>query len=543
MYLLHHLLAETAGKYPQRTAVVFKDQCLSYADLEARSNQLSATLVRLGVNRGDRVGIMLNKSFESIVSVFGILKAGAIYVPLDPLAPGARVCSIISHCGIELMIAAPENLAKVLSDAADGVTLRKAILTGSGSFPEPVACLKLGVACTGWEAAGSEMSEQRCPEQSDAAPAYILHTSGSTGMPKGVVISHLNAMTFVNMAAEFFRISENDRMANHAPLHFDLSIFDIFCAVKCGACIVIVPEFLSAFPVRLAEFIDHEKITVWNSVASVLTKLTDQGGLERLAFASLRLVHFSGDIMPVKYLRILRKCMPAAEFYNIYGQTEANSSLYFRVPETLEDNAWKIPIGRAFPNFDVFALNDSGKVVSTPNEEGELLVLSATVALGYWNDARKTEEQFTPDPRNPSAHARVYKTGDLVRLNGEGDFVFAGRKDHMVKCKGFRVELDEIEIVLNSHPGVRQAVVVAVPDELAGNRIIAYISLKDGIAVDSRDLLELCGEHLPKYMVPELIRYRETLPTTSNDKVNRKALVQEFIGEQQEVGRETSLPN
>jgi acyl-coenzyme A synthetase/AMP-(fatty) acid ligase len=251
-----------------------------------------------------------------------------------------------------------------------------------------------------------------------------------------------------------------------------------------------------------------------------------------LRFASLRLVHFSGDIMPVKYLRTLKKCMPAAEFYNIYGQTEANSSLYFKVPETIEDNAWKIPIGRPFPNFDVFALDDSGKVVSTPNEEGELLVLSSTVALGYWNDGKKTQERFTPDPRNPSAHARVYKTGDLVRLNGDGDFVFTGRKDHMVKCKGFRVELDEIEIVLNSHQRIRQAAVVAVPDDLAGNKIIAYISLTDGSAVDSRELLELCSMSLPKYMMPELILYRQMLPTTSNDKVNRKALVQEFISQQ-----------
>ena len=532
MYLLHHLLAETAAKYPQRVAVEFKDQCLSYAELDARSSRLSARLLGQGVKRGDRIGIMLNKSLESIVSLFGILKAGAIYVPLDPLAPGGRIGSIISHCGIELVIASPESLDKVLSEAGDGLTLRTAILTGPDSLPNQASQSRRSVASIGWEAAGScEPGEPGQGEQSDAAPAYILHTSGSTGMPKGVVISHLNALTFVNMATEFFRISENDRIANHAPLHFDLSVFDIFCAVKSGASIVLVPEFLSAFPIRLAEFIDQKKITVWNSVASVLTKLTDQGDLERLKFPFLRLVHFSGDIMPWKYLRILKKCMPAAEFYNIYGQTEANSSLYFKVPEVIEDNAWKVPIGRPFPNFDVFALDDSGKVVNSPKEEGELLVLSATVALGYWNDGEKTREQFTPDPRNPSAHARVYKTGDLVRLNGAGDFIFAGRKDHMVKCKGFRVELDEIEIVLNSHPRIRQAAVVAVPDDLAGNRIIACISLTDGNAVGSKEILELCREHLPKYMVPELIQYRQTLPITSNGKINRKALELEFTGE------------
>ena len=538
MYLLHHLLRDAAAKYPQRTAVAFKNRNLTYSDLEARSNQLCASLVRHGVNKGDRIAIMLNKSFESIISVFGILKAGAIYVPLDPVAPAARACSLINHCGIEIIIASQENLAKVLSEAEAGLTLRKAIVTVTPPDAAPSSNAK--IEYHGWEEPGAGMSENHCTvEQSDAAPAYILHTSGSTGMPKGVVISHLNALTFVNMAASFFGINEDDRMANHAPLHFDLSILDIFCAVKSGAAIVIVPEFLSAFPVRLAEFIDQEKITVWNSVASVLTKLADQGALERLSFPSLRLVHFSGDLMPAKYLRSLKKCMAQAEFYNIYGQTEANSSLYFKVPGTIIDDAWKIPIGKPFPNFDVFGLDDEGKVISKPNEEGELHVLSATVALGYWNDLKKTQEQFTSDPRNPAAHARVYKTGDLVRIDDEGNYVFAGRKDHMVKSKGFRVELDEIEIVLSSHPRVRQAAVVAIPDDLAGNRIIAYICLNRGSEIASKELLDLCADRLPKYMVPEMIRFRQALPTSSNEKINRKALVQEFISELNGAERKT----
>ena len=301
--------------------------------------------------------------------------------------------------------------------------------------------------------------------------------------PKGSVISHLNALTFVNMAVGFFGINENDRMANHAPLHFDLSIFDIFCAVKVGAAVVVIPEYLSAFPVRLAQAIYQQRVTVWNSVASVLTKLADQGGLEGLTFPSLRLVHFSGDLMPVKYLSFLRKCMPAAEFYNIYGQTEANSSLYFKVPDRIGDNAWKIPIGKSFPNFDVFAINENGQVVSKPNEEGELYVLSASVALGYWNDGKKTKEQFTADPRNPHGYARVYKTGDLVRLDSEGNFVFSGRKDHMVKSKGYRVELDEVEIILNSHPNVRQAVAVAILTTWWATRSSPTSALKEGSSV------------------------------------------------------------
>jgi acyl-coenzyme A synthetase/AMP-(fatty) acid ligase len=268
---------------------------------------------------------------------------------------------------------------------------------------------------------------------------------------------------------------------------------------------------------------------VWNSVASLLTKLADQGALDRLTLEKLRLVHFSGDLMPVKYLKILKQCMPAAVFYNIYGQTEANSSLYFRVPDVVEEAAWKIPIGIPFPNFEVFAVDEGGNVVTGAGEEGELHVLSSTVALGYWNDCGRTQAQFTPDPRNPSAHARVYRTGDMARLDAGGNFVFAGRKDHMVKTKGFRVELDEIEIVLNSHPGIRQASVVAIPDDLAGSRIVAYVCLREGVELKPQRLVGLCGDHLPKYMVPEQIRYLPSLPVTSNGKIDRKALVQAFL--------------
>lgn len=529
MYLLHQLLANSAASSPDNCAVRFKNQEMSYRELEAKSNRLCAALTARGVSRGDRVGILLNKSLESMVCVFGILKAGAIYVPLDPAAPVARIGAIARHCGMKMAIAAQDQLERLLGESGESLELEQAIVVGrAGLYLAPSRTL----ACTGWDEIDSEESEAAAPEGiCGAAPAYILHTSGSTGTPKGVVISHLNALTFVEMAASYFDIGPKDRIANHAPLHFDLSIFDIFCAVKCAATLVLIPESLSAFPVRLAEFMEQEKITVWNSVASVLTKLADQGALDRLTLPSLRLVHFSGDLMPVKYLKALRRCMPAAEFYNIYGQTEANSSLCFRIPEVIEEGAWKIPIGKPFPNFEVFALDGEGSVVQAPGQEGELHVLSATVALGYWNDPGRTEAQFIPDPRNPSAQARVYRTGDLVRLDEAGDFVFAGRKDHMVKSKGFRVELDEIEIVLNSHPRVRQAAVVAIPDELTGNRIVAYVSPCEGKEIAAREIMALCGEHLPKYMVPELVRYRPCLPVNSNGKIDRNALVREFSEE------------
>ncbi|QWV93979.1 amino acid adenylation domain-containing protein [Geomonas oryzisoli] len=521
MYLLQQLLTEGAATFPKRQAVLFKDRALTYRELEETSNRLAALLAAHGVRRGDRVGILMNKSVECIVALFAILKAGGAYVPLDPASPAPRLCSIINHCGIRLAIAAPDQLERVLLEAENGMKLEKAVVTApAGALPY--------VEAIAWEELERQSSAPLPSLTCGASPAYILHTSGSTGFPKGVVISHLNALTFVDMATEFFAIGDGDRLANHAPLHFDLSIFDIFCAMKGGATVVLVPEALTAFPVRLAEFLLREEITVWNSVASVLTKLADQGALDRLTLPRLRLVHFSGDLMPVKYLKVLKRFMPAAAFYNIYGQTEANSSLFFRVPEELPEDAWKIPIGTPFPNFEVFAIDETGEVVTEPGREGELHVLSATVALGYWNDPVRTAAHFSPDPRVPSSHARVYRTGDVVRLDHQGNFVFAGRKDHMVKSKGFRVELDEIEVILNSHPGIRQAAVIAIPDELTGSRIVAYVSHAEGAVPEAADLIGLCGARLPKYMIPERIICRPTLPVTSNSKIDRKALEREF---------------
>lgn len=522
-HLLQHLLENSARKYPDNVAVVFKEKSVTYSELEQLSNDLARKLRQLGIKKGDRVGIMLSKSIETIVSLFGILKSGAIYVPIDPSSPVNRITHIIKHCGIECLIASPLNLNTLLSDSGAQLPVSKAIVAGkdrdgSGHQHILAECLSF------YQVSGNGDSEFQSPEMSDSSPAYILHTSGSTGNPKGVAISHLNALTFVEMAAGFFKVNERDRFCNHAPLHFDLSVFDIFVAVKCGAAIVLLPELLSTFPVKLTEFMAKEQITIWNSVSSVLTMLADKGMLERHSFDSLRIVHFSGDIMPVKYLRVLTKHMGNASFFNIYGQTEANSSMFYPIGELPDDDAWRIPIGRPFPNFEVFALNDAGEVISQVGKEGELYVDSSTVALGYWGEEGMTGDRFVPDPRYPVSRKVVYKTGDLVRIDGHGNYVFSGRKDHMVKSRGYRIELEEIETVLSSHPEIMTAVVLPIPDELVGNRIVAIIVPMSNRTIGKEDVVRHCAARLPKYMMPEIMEFRDSLPTTSSGKIDRKTL-------------------
>lgn len=528
IYLLQHLLKESTLKYPDNAVIIHKDRSITYSGLDTSSNQFALSLLRKGVKKNDCVGIMLNKSIESIIAVFGILKAGAIYVPIDPLAPVGRTRTIIHNCGISCLVTSKNHASNLLEEHELAPQLKSIIISDAAVASDIIA--NNDVDITPWaDMVNDNAQDFDYVPMSDCDPAYILHTSGSTGTPKGVVISHQNALAFVNMAADYFDVSASDRLASHAPLHFDLSVFDIFVAIKQGAAIILVPESFAAFPAALAEYIDKQRITIWNSVSSVLTMLVDRGTLEKYSFNSLRLIHFSGDVLPVKYLRKLTDKMKNAAFYNIYGQTEANSSLSYRVSAIPENELWKIPIGRPFPNFEVFAMNSANEIVQNPGEEGELYVKGATVALGYWNDGEKTREKFVQDPRNQGYRTTVYKTGDIVRRDSEGNYEFIGRRDHMIKSRGYRIELNEIEIALRSHPLVKQAAAVAVPDEVIGNKIIAFIEPAEGTTLTTNELLDYCGKILPKYMVPEMIKYCQVLPTTSTGKIDRKRLSQQII--------------
>jgi amino acid adenylation domain-containing protein len=528
-FLLHDLLRRTAEASPQKTALVFREKELTYAELDLASDNLAFFLIQSGTKIGDRVGILLNKCPESIISIFGILKTGAAYVPIDPQIPVQRTKFIIENCEIQTLITSSAHLKRLYSEnSSDAPKLAHIVLADGApdrSVPKNVASSTISL-----KSLYSETPRELVPVKlSDANPAYILYTSGSTGVPKGVVLSHLNALTFVNMASTFFGLTDKDRFGSHAPLHFDLSVFDIYVAIKWGATIVLVPEFLSAFPLRLVEYIYEKKISVWNSVSSVLVLLASRGNLERFKFDFMHLVHFSGDVLPIKYLRVYKELMPEADFYNIYGQTEANSSLHYHVADIPDDHVRQIPIGKPFPNFEVFAIGDDDQVVSKPGQDGELYIKSSTLAAGYWRDAKLTMEKFVPDPRAPNSQVRVYKTGDVVKIGSDGSYYFVGRKDHMVKSRGYRIELPEVEHILASHPLVRHVAVIAVPDELIGHKIMAYVSLIEGEHCEVQEILAFCGSYLPKYMVPEIIEFRDSLPMTSSGKIDRKSLTNEAL--------------
>jgi amino acid adenylation domain-containing protein len=379
------------------------------------------------------------------------------------------------------------------------------------------------LAVLSWEAVLAEPGGPVAGEPAiETDLAYILYTSGSTGTPKGVMISHRNSLTFVEWAAACAGLGEQDRVCSPAPLHFDLSVFDIFATCRAAACMVVVPRGASTFPVRLAEWMGKERISVWYSVPSVLTMLVTYGNLAGFDLSRLRVVIFAGEVFPVKHLRRLMAALPHARYLNWYGPTETNVCTAFEVPAAGAPDP--VPIGTACANTDVFAVANDGRRVSRPGEIGELYVRGPSLMQGYWAQPDKTQEVLVPNPFQAAYRETMYRTGDLVTRDENGNYVYLGRQDGMVKTRGYRVELGEVEAALYEHPAIHEAVVLPVPDELLGSRLRAVIRRDAPGGLTREEVLDHCRQRLPGYMVPDVVEFCEALPRTSTGKVDRARL-------------------
>lgn len=527
VYLLPHLLVETANKYPDHVAVWFEDERITYRELDRRSSCLAASLISNGLRKGDRVGIFIHKSIESIISVFGILKAGGIYVPLDPNSPAARVAYILSDCGIRQLITSQRKLLELqrLDAQPARLKLQAAFLVDikdgeSGIATQPDS-LELGRTVS-WSEVLANQPLAAPVEGVSSDVAYVLYTSGSTGMPKGVMISHRAAFTFIDWTFERFAVSHEDIISSHAPLHFDLSIFDIFTTIKAGGTIAIVPEWLSAFPVKLSEFISTRRISVWYSVPSALTLMLQRGNFASRIYPDLRVILFAGEVFPLKYLRALRDST-SARLFNLYGPTETNVCTYYEVTQLDPARTEPIPIGTAISNYEVFALNAGGRPIEA-GEEGELFARGPGLLTGYWGDPEKTRKTLVTNPLHTHYDDLVYKTGDIVSVDADSNFLYRGRRDHMIKSKGYRIELGEIETALYAHPQIVEAAVVPVPDEEVTNRLKAYVVCEPPGALTPQQIQHHCQQRIPRYMVPETIEICDRLPKTSTGKVDRQSL-------------------
>jgi amino acid adenylation domain-containing protein len=514
---LHDFLAQAEKLHSQRVAIDEPGQgTLTYSGLTELSDRVRNRLYLLGVRPGDRVGIYLRKSIDAVAAIFGILKAGAAYVPVDPNAPVGRNAYILNNCAVQVAIVEKQFQARLCEEMKPlGPIPSLLLLDGTGAGRPLQAALdredKLHAA---------PAVETARPSADDLA--YILYTSGSTGKPKGVMLSHGNAVSFVNWCSEVFEPTHQDCFSSHAPLHFDLSILDLYVSLKHGAKLVLVGEEAGKEPLRLAPLISEKRISIWYSAPSILSLLAQYGNLQSHDYSALRMVLFAGEVFPVKHLRLLKSLLPRPRLFNLYGPTETNVCTFFEIPsEIAEDRSSPFPIGKTCSHLQSRVVNENGCEVP-PGQEGELCITGAGVMQGYWNMPEQSARAFLVD----TGQKRWYKTGDLVTEDSEGNFVFLGRRDRMVKRRGYRVELGEIEAGLYRHPNVKEAAVIAAFDEEAGVRIKAVLSCRDGKRPSLIELKRFCAENLPLYMVPDLFHFRESLPKTSTDKIDYQRLME-----------------
>jgi amino acid adenylation domain-containing protein len=501
--LLHQLLENSAGQHAERTAVVEPNVGrVSYAELNGLADLIGASLRAKGVGPGDRVGIHLTKSIASLASIFGILKCGAAYVPVDSKAPAARNGFIFTDCAVRFVISRdPEGTGLESSQAqsepfGDAEFLSDLILV-PGASDKPADDTNV-----------------------DANLAYILYTSGSTGLPKGVMLTHTNALAFVDWCSDEFAPNEDDRFSSHAPFHFDLSILDIYVSLKHGARLVLISEDAGRQPKTLATLIAEEKISIWYSTPSILRLLLDVKEIEEFDHSSLRIVFFAGEVFPIKHLRALIDLWPEPQYFNLYGPTETNVCTYFKVPTPLPlDRNEPVPIG-AVCSGDSALVMDQSDVAVAAGEEGELYITGPSVTSGYWNLPERNAIAFFTD----ATGTKWYKTGDVVREDDDGFYIYISRRDRMIKRNGYRVELGEIEAALYRHDSITEAAVVAIPDQDGALSVKAFINWTGEGRPSVIKLKRFCVENLPAYMIPDRFSPQPELPKTSTDKIDYQKL-------------------
>ncbi len=507
---LHQYFERSAAQNAEACAIEQADgAAISYAELAELSDRVRDRLVLEGVEAGDRVGLYLRKTIDTVASILGVLKAGAAYVPVDPTAPASRNGYIFDNCRVKAAIVESRFREKLEAELQQLSGLPPLLVVDEAGGGRGLARML------------DALDEHKPAAKADSREvpmgnlAYILYTSGSTGKPKGVMLTHQNATSFVDWCLETFEPTTDDVFSSHAPFHFDLSILDIYTPLSSGAKLVLVPEDVGKEPLGLAALIAEKHITVWYSAPSILTMLTQRGELENHDYSSLRAVLFAGEVFPVVHLRSLHAKWPHPRYFNLYGPTETNVCTYYEVvPPIPDERTEPYPIGAVCSQLEGVVVDLDDQPVEE-GAEGELCIKGPNVLNGYWELPEQTANAFLGD---------YYRTGDIVVEEDGGSFRFVGRRDRMVKKRGYRVELGEIETALYAHEEIEEAAVVALPDDDAGVLIHAHLSTVSGDKVSMIKLKKFCSERLPVYMVPDRFAFHATLPKTSTDKIDYQRL-------------------
>ena len=525
--LLQSAIAERAAARPEARAVVSEESSLTYGELEASSNRLARMLRELDCRRGDRVALLMPKAPATIAALLGVLKADAAYVPLDPAGPPARLARMLEQCGCHSILAAGRTGTLLRATLACANLERRPLLgwLDAGAPPD----LELTAAFTAADLPALPATP-RASVNRDTDLAHILFTSGSTGAPKGVMITHYNVLRFLEWATACFGVSPEDRVSQHPPLHFDLSTFDIFGTLGAGAELHLVPPALNLLPHKLAQFIRRSRLTQWFSVPSVLNLMAKFDAVRQGDFPELRRVLWCGEVLPTPTLIHWMRLLPHARFTNLYGPTETTiASSHYTLPRCPAHGQEPLPIGSACAGEELLIL-DEAMHPAAPGEIGDLYIRGVGLSPGYWRDPVKTDNVFLPYRTAAGTEERIYRTGDLARRGSDGLIYFAGRRDHQIKSRGYRIELGEIETALNALPELRESAVVAVQSTGFEGWLIccAYVPVRDR-SLDPQHLRRRLARALPNYMLPAHWMRCDALPRNANGKTDRAVLRRRFL--------------
>lgn len=510
-------------------AITLGDEHLSYALLESDSNCLAGQLIESGLKPGERVGLYMDKSPKALVAMLAITKAGGVYVPLDTKSPAERISKIIKSSDPSLMFIdhlsmnnyqVVMRLDNELKNIPWVWMSEESINFAVDSAPE---------FCYDDIKAQFNIPHEVVRDENTAA--QILFTSGSTGEPKGVIITHKNIETFVNWAVPFFNMEVGERTSCHSPLHFDLSTFDIYGAFASGSRLYLVPSDISLNPKKLTDFILENELNQWFSVPSALSYLSRFKAIPAGGFPSLKRLIWCGEIFPIPALQYWMKNLPNVQFTNLYGPTEATIASSFYTVTQLPEETTEIPIGSACRGEKLLVL-DENLYPSKLNEVGDLYISGSGLSPGYWKDEEKTKAVFIQYTNPDKQQERIYKTGDLATLGKDGQVYFKGRSDYQIKSRGYRIELGEIETALGPNEALREYAVVPVKKHgFEGTAIgCAYVgsSIKKngGLVIHLKKKLL---DKIPRYMIPHYWQeYENQLPRNGNGKIDRKKLTDEF---------------
>lgn len=489
-------LEATAARLPEKVAFSDGTDSICFAELLRSARRIGSALLRRSCG-GKPVAVLMEKHPTVPAAFWGAVYAGAYYVPLDPSMPPHRMEVILSRVGADCMIVDEkgEKLAAALNWHGQVCAYRRLVCEEEN--PDALDAVRL--------------------RQLDTDPIYIVFTSGSTGVPKGVVACHRSVIDYTEALSEALGFDESCVFANQTPLFFDAPLKELMPVLKFGATAYFVPKQLFLFPMKLCDYLNEHRINTVCWVVSALTMISSFGVLEKNPPKYLRTVAFGSEVFPPKQYELWRQALPQATFYNLYGPTEATGmSCYWRADRELEQGE-PIPIGRPFRNTGVLLLGEDGRPVGI-GETGEIYLRGTCVTLGYYNNPEKTAEAFVPNPMQPAYPEIVYRTGDLASYNSHGELVFHSRRDAQIKHQGHRIELGEIEAAAGACAGVRQSCCVYDGER---KRIVLYYTGE----TDSAALLGALRAYLPRYMLPAICRRLDRMPLTPNGKTDRKGLL------------------